>query len=43
MQSLIEVDKDLYILKINWKGKRTLGKAKKTVGINVEKIIGFKN
>jgi len=32
------VDKeDLYILKINCKGKRTVGKAKK--GINVEKII----
>ena len=37
MQSEIEVDKeDLYILKINRKGKRTVGKAKK--GIDVEKI-----
>ena len=42
MQSYIEVDKeDLYTLKLNCKGKRTVGKAKK--GINVEKnIIGFK-
>ena len=31
---------DLYTLKINWKGKRTVGKANK--GINVEKIIGLK-
>ena len=31
-----EVDKeDLYTLKINWKGKRTVGKANN--GINVEK------
>ena len=38
MQSLIVVDKgDLYMLKINYKGKNTLGKANK--GINVEKII----
>ena len=37
MQSQIEVDKeDLYTLKINFKGKRTVGKAIK--GINVEKI-----
>ena len=43
MQSEIEVDKeDLYILKINRKGKRTVGKANK--GINVEKLItGLKN
>ena len=42
-QSKIEVDKeDLYILKINCKGKRTVGKANK--GINIEKIIiGLKN
>ena len=42
-QSKIEVDKeDLYILKINCKGKRTVGKANK--GINVEKLItGLKN
>ena len=38
----LEVDKDdLYTLKINCKGKRTVGKANK--GINVEKIIGLKN
>ena len=37
MQSYIEVDKeDLYALKINCKGERTVGKANK--GINVEKI-----
>ena len=37
MESQIEVDEDLYTLKINCKGKRTLG-------INVEKIImGLKN
>ena len=37
MQSLIEVDEeDLYTLKINCKGKRTVGQANK--GINVEKI-----
>ena len=43
MQSFIKVDKeDLYTLKINCKGKKTVGKANK--GINVEKIIiGFKN
>ena len=42
MQSYIEVDEeDLYILKINCKGKRTIGKASN--GINVEKyIIGLK-
>ena len=37
MQSKIEVDKDLYTLKINCKGKITVVKANK--GINVEKII----
>ena len=37
----IEVDKeDLQTIKINCKGKRTVGKANK--GINVEKIICFK-
>ena len=37
MQSYIEVDKeDLYTLKINCKGKRTVGKPNK--GINIEKI-----
>ena len=37
MQSYIEVDKeDLYTLKINCKGKRTVGKTNKR--INVEKI-----
>ena len=43
MQSQIEVDKeDLFTLKINCKGKRTVRKANK--GINVEKIIvGLKN
>ena len=36
IQSQIEVDKeDLYTLKINCKGKRTVGKANR--GINVEK------
>ena len=41
MQSQIEVDKDdLYILKINCKGKITVGKANK--GINVEKYNRFK-
>ena len=36
MQSQIKVGKeDLYMLKINCKGKRTVGKANK--GINVEK------
>ena len=33
----LEIDEDLYTLKINCKGKRTVGKANK--GINVEKII----
>jgi len=39
----MEVDKeDLYMFKINCKGKRTVGKANK--GINVHKvIIGLKN
>ena len=39
----MEVDEeDLYTLKINFKGKRTVGKANK--GIHVEKIIiGLKN
>ena len=42
MQSYIEVDEeDLYTLKINCKGKRTVGKANK--GINVERIIGLKH
>ena len=43
MPSQIEIDKeDLYTLKINFKGKRTVGKANK--GVNVEKItISFKN
>ena len=43
VQSYIDVDKeDLYTLKINCKGKRTVGKANK--GVNVEKnIIGLKN
>jgi len=42
MQSYIEVDKeDLYTLRINCKGERTIGKANK--GINVEKIIGLEN
>ena len=42
MQSYIEVDKGLCTLKINWKEKRTVGKANK--GINVEKIIiGLEN
>ena len=37
IQCQIEVDKeDLYTLKINCKGKRTVGKANK--GINVTKI-----
>ena len=35
MQVYKEVDKDLYTLKINCKGKRTGGKTNK--GINVEK------
>ena len=38
MQSQTEVDKeDLYLLKINCKGKRTVGKANKR--LNVEKIM----
>ena len=38
MQTYIEVDEeDLYTLKINCKGKRTVGKENK--GMNVEKII----
>ena len=37
----MDVDKDLYTLKVNYKGKRTAGKANK--GINVEKVIGLKN
>ena len=43
MQNQIEIDEeDLYTLKINCKGKRTVGKANK--GISVEKnIIGLKN
>ena len=43
MQRQIEIDKeDLQTLKINCKGKRTIGKANR--GINVEKIIiGSKN
>ena len=42
MQSYIEVDKDLYTLRINCKGERTVGKANK--GINVERIIiGLQN
>ena len=43
MQSEIGVDKEyLSTLKVNFKGKRTVGKANKR--INVEKlIIGFKN
>ena len=37
----MEVGKeDLYILKINWKGERTVGNANKW--IDVEKIIMFK-
>ena len=34
------VKEDLYTLKINWKGKRTVGKANK--GINIEKTLGLK-
>ena len=42
MQSWIEVDKEnLYTLKINCKGERTVGKVNK--GINIEKIIGLKD
>ena len=34
MQSLIEIDKeDLYMLKINHKGKRTVGKANKRINV----------
>ena len=42
MRSYTEVDKeDLYTLKINFKGKRTVGKV--NTGINIGKIIiGFK-
>jgi len=41
MQSLIEVDKEvLYTLKINCKGKRTVGKENKE--INVDKYNRFK-
>ena len=36
---LFGVEEDLYTLKINCKGKRTVGKANK--GINVEKYNGF--
>ena len=36
MESQIEVDEDLYTLKINCKGKRTVGEINK--GTNVEKI-----
>ena len=39
MQSLIEVDEDLYTLKINCKGKSTVGKENE--GINVEKYNRF--
>ena len=39
MQSQID-EEDLYILKINFKGKRTVGKANKA--INVEKYNRFK-
>ena len=35
-----EVDKDLHTLKVNCKGKRTVGKANK--GINIEKNGRFK-
>jgi len=42
MQVYKEVDKeDLYTLKINCKGKRTVGKANK--GINIEKTVRLKN
>ena len=42
MQSQIEIDEeDLYTLKFNYKGKRTVGKANK--GINAEKYNRFKN
>ena len=38
----VEVDKDLYTLKINCKGKRTVGKANKRIDIE-KMIIGLKN
>ena len=42
MHSLIKVDKeDLYTLKVNCKGKRTVGKTNK--GINIEKTVCLKN
>jgi hypothetical protein len=42
MQNYIEVDgEDLYTLKINWKGKRTVRKLNK--GKNVEKYNRVKN
>ena len=34
---MTELKENLYVIKINWKEKRTLGKANKV--INVEKII----
>ena len=41
MRSQIEIDEeDLYTLKFNYKGKRTVGKANK--GINAEKYNRFK-
>jgi len=40
MQNWIEVDEDLYTLKINCKEKRTVGKANK--GISIEKYNRFK-
>ena len=41
MQSYIEVDnEDIYTLRINCKGKKTVGKANK--GINVKKYYWFK-
>ena len=41
MQNSTQVDEeDLYTLKVNCKGKRTVGKANK--GINIEKISGVK-
>ena len=43
MQSQIGVDKeDFYTLKINFKGKRTVGKANKRINVK-KKIIGLKN
>ena len=42
MQSYVEVDKeDLYTLKINCKGERTVGKANK--GINNNRFFKIKN